>query len=94
MGNNSNMFQTGNGSYGRTLQHGENNVALLTQRDGQSYTIRPIEGMFGPGAGGNQADILQEGPLGTGTQNGFIHVSPWSVTAPHSVSTFSLAPIN
>ena len=94
MGNNSNMFQSGNGSYGRTLQHGENNIALLTQRDGQSYTIRQNEGVFAPGAGGNQADILQEGPLGTGTQNGFIQITPQGVTAPHSVSTFSLAPIN
>jgi hypothetical protein len=94
MGNNSNMFQVGAGSYGQTLQHGEFNVALLTQRDGQSYTIRQNEGVFAPGVGGNQADILQEGPLGTGTQNGFIQVTPQGVTAPHSVSTFSLAPIN
>jgi len=94
MGNNSNMFQVGIGSYGRTLQHGENNVALLTQRDGQSYTIRQNEGVFTPGAGGNQADILQEGPLGTGTQNGFIQVTAQGVTAPHTVSSFSLAPIN
>ena len=94
MGNNSNMFQTGAGSYGRTLQHGEFNVSLLTQRDGQSYTIRQNEGQFGPGAGGNQADVLQEGPMGTGSQNGFIQITTQGVTAPHTVSSFTLAPIN
>jgi len=94
MGNNSNMFQSGNGSYGRTLQHGENNISLLTQRDGQSYTIRQNEGVFTSGVGGNQADILQEGPMGTGSQNGFIQVTPQGVTAPHTVSSFTLAPIN
>ncbi|WP_299682723.1 curlin [uncultured Dokdonia sp.] len=94
MSNNLNIFQEGDGSYGQTIQHGENNVALLTQRDGQSYTIRQNEGVFTPGVGGNQADILQEGPLGTGTQAGFIQVTPQGVTAPHSVSSFSLAPIN
>jgi hypothetical protein len=92
--NNLNVFQEGNGSYAQSIQHGRNNVALITQRDGQSYTVRQNEGQFGPGTGGNQADILQEGPFGTGTQNAFINVSPQSVTAPHSVSSFTLAPIN
>lgn len=91
--NNSNTFQEGTANYGQTLQHGQDNVALLTQRSGQSYTIRQNEGVFAPGVGGNQADILQEGPSGSGVQNGFMHVNPWAVTAPHSVGTFSLAPL-
>lgn len=91
--NNSNTFQEGAMNYGQTLQHGQDNVALLTQRSGQSYTIRQNEGVFTPGVGGNQADILQEGPTGTGVQNGFIHVTPQGVTAPHTVSSFSLAPL-
>ncbi|MFT5889963.1 MAG: hypothetical protein ACI9Y7_000051 [Dokdonia sp.] len=92
--NNLNVFQEGNGSYAQSIQHGRNNIALMTQRDGQSFTVRQNEGQFGPGTGGNQADILQEGPLGTGIQNAFIQITPQGVTAPHSVSSFTLAPIN
>lgn len=92
--NNLNIFQEGNGSYAQSIQHGRNNVALITQRDGQSYTVRQNEGAFGAGTGGNQADILQEGPFGTGAQNSFIQVNPQSVNAPQTVSAFTLAPIN
>ncbi|WP_299765037.1 hypothetical protein [uncultured Dokdonia sp.] len=91
--NYSDVTQEGNGSYGRTLQHGNGNMAFLTQRDGQSYTIRQNENQFGNN-GNNQADVLQEGPFGTGVQRGFTPFSASGVTAPHSVGTFTLAPIN
>jgi len=68
-------------------------MAFLTQRDGQSYTIRQNENQFGNN-GNNQADVLQEGPMGTGVQRGFTPFSASGVTAPHSVGTFTLAPIN
>jgi hypothetical protein len=92
-GNYSDVTQEGNGSYGRTLQHGDFNLAFLTQRDGQSYSIYQNQNQFG-GLGGNQADILQEGPLGTGVQRAFSAFTAGGVTAPHSVSSFTLAPIN
>ena len=90
--NNANTFQEGTANYGQTLQHGQDNVALLTQRAGQSYTIRQNEGVF-TGVGGNQADILQEGPYGAGNQTDFIHVNPQGVTAPHQVGSFTLDPL-
>jgi hypothetical protein len=90
--NYSDILQEGNGSYGRTLQHGNFNVAFLTQRDGQSYSIFQNQNQFGAN-GGNQADILQEGPLGTGVQRGFTHFNAAGVTAPHNVEGFTLAPL-
>ena len=92
-GNYSDVTQEGDGSYGRTLQHGNYNMAFLTQRDGQSYTIRQNENQFGNN-GSNQADILQEGPLGTGVQRAFSAFTAGGVTAPVQVSSFTLAPIN
>ncbi|MFC4635756.1 curlin [Dokdonia ponticola] len=92
-GNVSDIAQEGDASYGRTLQHGDFNVSLLTQRDGQSYSIYQNQNQFG-GAGGNQADILQEGPMGTGVQRGLTPYTATGVTAPVQVASFTLAPIN
>ena len=91
--NSLNVFQEGDANYAQTIQHGNNNVALVTQRDGQSYTVRQNEGAFGAANGGNQADILQEGPYGAGNQTDFIHVNPQGVTAPHQVGSFTLDPL-
>ena len=86
------VAQEGDQSFGRTLQHGNFNVAFLTQRDGQSYTVRQNENQFGDN-GHNQADILQEGPYGSGVQRDFHHFNASGVTAPHQVGSFTLDPL-
>ncbi len=61
-----NINQWGNQNWATTAQRGECNVAYVNQYDGQSYAVQQnlADGMSN---GGNQADILQQGPGGTQT---------------------------
>ena len=66
-----NVHQRGDTNWATTAQAGLNNVALVVQYDGQSYSVEQNLDLpgFGGGshdlsAGGNQADIMQQGPAG------------------------------
>ena len=61
-----NVHQRGNDNVAETGQAGSGNAALLTQRDGQSYSIAQNLnlGWLDRSQGGNQADVLQLGPNG------------------------------
>ncbi|RMB64007.1 hypothetical protein EAX61_01090 [Dokdonia sinensis] len=56
--------QNGDSNVAHTVQHGKNNKILMTQSDGQSYSVNQNVGQFGAN-GGNQASIEQTGPGGT-----------------------------
>lgn len=61
-----NVHQRGDDNVGATGQRGTGNDILLTQWDGQSYTVQQNLASANPftANGGNQADILQMGPDG------------------------------
>lgn len=59
-----NIHQYGDNNWATTGQRGQHNKAFVTQYDGQSYSVTQNLGDGMPN-GGNQADILQQGPGGT-----------------------------
>ena len=61
-----NVHQRGDENWATTAQGGLGNVALVVQYDGQSYAVEQNLdlGRFDISAGGNQADIMQQGPAG------------------------------
>src|SRR5690606_40290902 len=61
-----NINQWGDNNYAASGQRGDSNQAFINQYDGQSYTVLQNLGDGMPN-GGNQADILQQGPGGTAT---------------------------
>lgn len=61
-----NINQFGDKNWASTAQRGQHNVAFINQYDGQSYSVQQNLADGYPN-GGNQADILQQGPGGTAT---------------------------
>ena len=62
-----NVHQRGDANWATTAQAGLDNVALVVQYDGQSYSVEQnldLGGILNVSAGANQADIMQQGPAG------------------------------
>jgi hypothetical protein len=94
-GNMLNIHQRGDMNAAESIQRGDNNVGLIVQYDGQSYTLQ--QGLnFDNRAFNNQADILQMGPNGDFGAGAI----PFGIPAPmnldfnYTVDSFNLDPIN
>ncbi len=84
--------QYGNDSRLETLQNGSANRIKVVQTDGQSALVEQNAGQFGPGNGGNQANIYQTGSGGDlglqvetcdfGEMMEFDQITPGTVTVP------------